>query len=271
MQCFFLINTFCPKINNPEGSVIVNKIIFDYNYPVNHKLVELENAKKFTNLMLEDVVKATNIQPLVIFTDTDSADNTTIYQFLTLTILKIQLNEINQSVYYVANKVISINIEGLDDENLQFSLQEHSANDLQTMFKQMIKLVGSDNIKEIWAINIGNSLKTKHYIILLHNRSYLCSCLSIIHHKEPFLAADKFSEEVQNQLCCPSIQYLSICSKDKFENNQTILEQKVIYRKLHGIYKKALCKALQKHTKFQQLISLLQDFVNKSNESDLDS
>ncbi|CAG8764329.1 10394_t:CDS:2, partial [Cetraspora pellucida] len=55
MQCLFLINASCLKINNPEGSVIVNKIIFDYNYPVNYELVEFENAKKFTNLMLEDI------------------------------------------------------------------------------------------------------------------------------------------------------------------------------------------------------------------------
>ncbi|CAG8770711.1 25244_t:CDS:2, partial [Cetraspora pellucida] len=333
MQCFFLINASCSKINNSEGSVIVNKIIFDHNHPVNHELVEFENAKKFTNSMLENVkfitvfckfgamptakslfndaaqisnwldqqkennshwimkpekvenwihysdcvlnnvthktnhysmalslivgfnnnhqnillaqalladeIKAINIQPLVILIDTDPAINTAIYQ-----------DEINQLVYYVANKVISVNIKSLDDENLQFSLQKHSANDLQTTLKQMIELVKSDNIKKIWAINIGNLLKTKHYIILLHNSNakfhiwLLPSqwfCTNEIRMKEPFLATDKFSEK------------------------------KVTYGKLHGIYKKALCKALQKHTKSQQLISLLQDFVNKSDESNSNS
>ena len=44
----------------------------------------------------------------------------------------------------------------------------------------MIKFVGEGNIKEIWAVNVGNSLNAKHHILLLQNHGYICSCLSII-------------------------------------------------------------------------------------------
>ncbi|CAG8701038.1 5061_t:CDS:1, partial [Racocetra fulgida] len=88
---------------------------------------------------------------------------------------------------------------------------------------------------------------------------------------EPFLVADKFNHEIQDQLLCfSSVQNLSVLRKDKLENNQTILEQQVIYEKLYEIYKKALSKALQKCIKSHQLICLLQEFVDMSDESDLD-
>ena len=34
----------------------------------------------------------------------------------------------------------------------------------------MIEFVGSHNVREIWAVSVGNSLDIKHYILLLHNR-----------------------------------------------------------------------------------------------------
>ena len=50
----------------------------------------------------------------------------------------------------------------------------------QVTLKRMIEFVDSSNIKEIWAITIGNSLQAKHHVLLLQNRGYLCTCLSII-------------------------------------------------------------------------------------------
>src|SRR5688500_14225280 len=44
----------------------------------------------------------------------------------------------------------------------------------------MIQFVGSHNIREMWAVNVGNSLNIKHYVLLLQNRGFFCSCLSII-------------------------------------------------------------------------------------------
>ncbi|CAG8818306.1 10515_t:CDS:1, partial [Racocetra fulgida] len=56
--------------------------------------------------------------------------------------------------------------------------------------------------------------------------------------------------------------------KDFHEENLTILKQKAVYRKLHSVYKKALNKALQNSLKLQQLISLLQEFVEQSDSDE---
>ncbi|CAG8853933.1 19907_t:CDS:2, partial [Gigaspora margarita] len=137
-------------------------------------------------------------------------------RFLTPIILKMQWDKINQSVYYIANKVVQEDIESLDNNNDQnYSSQEYSANDLQAMFKQM------------------------------------------------------FYQETENQLSCSlSVQYLSVLGKDLMEKNLTILEQKVNYGKIHGMYKKALSKALQTYSKSEELIDLLQEFVDNSDKSD---
>ncbi|CAG8568033.1 12745_t:CDS:2 [Racocetra fulgida] len=57
--------------------------------------------------------------------------------------------------------------EILDEDDLAISIQDHEADSLQVVLKEMFKFVGVSNIKEIWAISIGNSLKAKHYIIFL--------------------------------------------------------------------------------------------------------
>ena len=57
-------------------------------------------------------------------------------------------------------------------------------------------------------------------------------------------------------------------SKDFHEESLTILEQKVIYGKLHSTYKKALHKALQNSSKSQQLIGLLQEFVEQDDDNE---
>ncbi|CAG8781390.1 19510_t:CDS:1, partial [Rhizophagus irregularis] len=42
----------------------------------------------------------------------------------------------------------------------------------------------------------------------------------------------------------------------------------IVYGKLHGVYKKALNKALQTTSKSEQLISLLQEFADDKNDDD---
>ncbi|CAG8764316.1 23057_t:CDS:2, partial [Gigaspora margarita] len=54
-QCPFLVNTSCPKVNNSENSIVVNKIVYEHNHPLNRELIVFEDAKKFTDSMLEDV------------------------------------------------------------------------------------------------------------------------------------------------------------------------------------------------------------------------
>ena len=44
----------------------------------------------------------------------------------------------------------------------------------------LLQIIGLHNVKEIWSISVGNSLKIKHYVLLLKNQGYICLCLSII-------------------------------------------------------------------------------------------
>jgi hypothetical protein len=187
----------------------------------------------------------------------------------------------------------------------------------KSTLSQMIEFVGSHNVREIWTIKVGNSLDIKHYILLLQNRGYLCSCLSIIqcgivcrHYfqvmlvtkmaffhirfissrwyddnkisisaiQEPFLVSDKFSQDDITYNYDDFIDSnTSLCLLCLFNQNNsefceerlTVIEQKLIYGKLHEIYKKALNKALQSNSKSQQLINLLQEFT-EDRDSDSD-
>src|SRR6266498_805784 len=85
----------------------------------------------------------------------------------------MQRDEINQSLYYVAN----LEQEDINDNE---NLEDNGVENLQTTINQLLEVVGHANIKEIWAVKVGNSLTTKHYVILLKNGSHICSCLSII-------------------------------------------------------------------------------------------
>ena len=54
-QCPFLINVSCPKTNNPDAFITVNKFVDEHNHILSHSMIEFENAKKFTSPMIEDV------------------------------------------------------------------------------------------------------------------------------------------------------------------------------------------------------------------------
>ncbi|CAG8496675.1 6491_t:CDS:2 [Racocetra fulgida] len=59
--------------------------------------------------------------------------------------------------------------------------------------------------------------------------------------------------------------------KDFHEESLTALQQKATYGKLHGVYKKALNKALQNNLLLQKLLNLLQEFVDKDSSEQSDS
>ncbi|EXX63055.1 hypothetical protein GLOIN_2v1791665 [Rhizophagus irregularis DAOM 181602=DAOM 197198] len=216
--------------------------------------------------------------------------------------------------YYTANLVEDIRIDQIDELAEISELTDKNSNKiseidlLQATLKQIIQFVGSHNVKEIWAINVGNSLKIKHYVLLLQNGNYICSCLSIIqtgiicrHYfqvmlntknavfhiqfipsrwynigknglQEPFLIADKFMQEDQyitydsKANLCLFNQY----NNEFYEERLTVLDQQIIYGKLHGMYKKALNKALKNSSKSEELINLLQEFAEDEDDSQMD-
>ena len=88
---------------------------------------------------------------------------------------------------------------------------------------------------------------TLFYIRLIPSQQYYNKELD--GSKEPFLVADKFLQENENITFSHNgwVSYLSNfdqTGKDIYEERLGVLEQKLIYGKLHEIYKKALQKAL---------------------------
>ena len=55
INCPFSVNVSCPKEKNPECLVCINKINENHNHPLNRLMIEFEEAKKFTEEMLEDI------------------------------------------------------------------------------------------------------------------------------------------------------------------------------------------------------------------------
>ena len=91
--------------------------------------------------------------------------------------------------------------------------------------------------------------------------------------QEPFLFADKFMDNNQdiayNYETNESMTSLCLFNQNNnefCEERLTVLEQQIIYGKLHGMYKKALNKALQTSSKSNQLINLLQEFAEEDDD-----
>ena len=96
--------------------------------------------------------------------------------FFTPVILKLQRNEINQLLYYSASLIDQQDIITSNDE----SYDDKCAESPGATINQLIEVGGYDNIKEIWAVKVGNPLTTKHHVILLKNDAHICSCLMVI-------------------------------------------------------------------------------------------
>jgi hypothetical protein len=138
-----------------------------------HKLLDEQDKKnryQYWKLMIPSVKNIEQVNFL--FTKVDKCCQ----RFLTPVILKMQRDEINQSLYYVTNLVDQHDIITNNDE----SCKDKSAESPLVTINQLMEVCDHDNIKEIWAVKVGNSLIAKHHIILLKNDAHICSCLMII-------------------------------------------------------------------------------------------
>ncbi|GBB98860.1 hypothetical protein RclHR1_33410001 [Rhizophagus clarus] len=157
----------------------------------------------------------------------------------------------NQSLYYVVTQ-INQDIDMHKERTLEVTIKQISDDISKITLNQIIEFVRSHNVKEIWAINVENLLDTKHYVLLLQNQGYLCSCLLIIQcgiiYKHYFQENITYNyDEVSD---ANTSLYLFNQNNNGFcEDQLTILEQKLIYNKLHEMYKKILNKALQSNSK----------------------
>ncbi|CAG8826218.1 41916_t:CDS:2, partial [Gigaspora margarita] len=146
-------------------------------------------------------------------------------QYLKPTILKILYDQINQLVYYTANKISQQDIK--TNENL-LEIQEDSVNKPQTTLDQIIEFVG------------------------LHNYS-----TDITGSEEPFLMADKFIQDMITSLNNSSISYLYLFKEEKadFKNlNPQLQNPKKCKEKDHPLGTKRLksfCEAIKSKVKQQ--------------------
>ena len=138
-----------------------------------HKLLdEQDKRNRYQDWMLA-IPSVKNLEQVnFLFTKLDKCCQS----FLTPVILKLQRDEINQSLYYAASLVGQQDIIAINDE----SYDDKCAESPGATINQLIEVCGSNNIKEIWAIEVGNSLKAKHHVILLKNDAHICSCLMVI-------------------------------------------------------------------------------------------
>ncbi|CAB4397827.1 unnamed protein product [Rhizophagus irregularis] len=176
-----------------------------------HKLINEQDKKNKYEYWKLAIPSIKNLEHAnFLFTEVDKCCQ----NFLMPAILKLQRDEINQSLYYT------------------------------------VKVSGHDNVKEIWVVRVGNSQTAKHHIVLLKNDAHICFCLMIIQKgivckdalREPFIIADKFHEgNTTNKIQESNVIYLCAVNKEKDDQLgrwMNILDEKIMYSTLHGIYKK---------------------------------
>lgn len=138
-----------------------------------HKLLDEQDKKNRYQQWKLAIPSVKNLEKTnFLFTEVDKCCE----KFLTPAILKLQRSEINQSLYYAAKLVNQQDITATNDD----SREEECAESPQATIDQLIEVSGRDNIKEIWGIEVGNSSKIKHYVVLLKNNAHICSCLMAI-------------------------------------------------------------------------------------------
>jgi hypothetical protein len=88
---------------------------------------------------------------------------------------------------------------------------------------------------------------------------------------EPFVVADKFnssSATVENSVVNNYLCAIDKEKQDSLEQRMNILDKKIMNDNLHGTYKRALQKALQKKSQSLRLIEILENFTNENSSED---
>ncbi|RHZ59531.1 hypothetical protein Glove_363g42 [Diversispora epigaea] len=90
------------------------------------------------------------------------------------------INEIRQCIFYDAVQINQKEIYEFNENNFSDQHLEDIPDARQTTASCMISDVNKKQIIFMWAITVENNLIEKHFIILLSNGSYHCSCLLLI-------------------------------------------------------------------------------------------
>ena len=154
-----------------------NVPLYDLVFEIQRLLDQQDKEKEyeFWRLSISNIKTQNNMNFL--FTKIDQC----LQKFLSPTILRKHRDEMNQSLYYLANLVQQNEHDDIHEKiSFETAIEQLSGDVPKATLHQLIEFVGSHKVREIWSVNIGNSLNIKHFVLLLRNRSYLCSCLSIL-------------------------------------------------------------------------------------------
>ncbi|CAG8832972.1 23160_t:CDS:2, partial [Gigaspora margarita] len=139
-------------------------------------------------------------------------------------------------------------------------------------FCSCLTIVQQDIICQHYFQVMLSNKKTKFHIQMIPSRWYQKDKNASF---EPFVIADKYhnNNETYNiqQENDKLMTYLCAIDKEKIdltEKRTNIYEQKVLYGTLHGMYKKALQKALQTKSNSRRLIEVLQEFTNMDEDEE---
>jgi len=55
MSCPWRVNASCPKMNNPDSAVFINKVVYEHNHNLNIEVIKFREEKRFSNEIMEDI------------------------------------------------------------------------------------------------------------------------------------------------------------------------------------------------------------------------
>ena len=55
MLCTWHVNASCPKVNNSDSAVFINKIVDEHNHDLNTEAIAFREDKKFSEEMMNDI------------------------------------------------------------------------------------------------------------------------------------------------------------------------------------------------------------------------
>ena len=55
MLCPWHVNASCPKVNNPDSAVFINKIVDEHNHVLNTKAIAFREDKRFSEEIMDDI------------------------------------------------------------------------------------------------------------------------------------------------------------------------------------------------------------------------
>ncbi|CAG8574967.1 5859_t:CDS:2 [Cetraspora pellucida] len=248
INCPFLINASCPKPNNPESHIYINKIVNEHNHPLSVEKINFEESKKFMSEIIDDIKFLTSHCKFeaMFWLTTKTLENDVASMSNWLDSQKecdpqwIVVRSWNKD--NTLTKLLWMTPKQVENW-IQFS--DCILNDVihKTNCYNM-RLCGDD--QEIEIPDASVDIICRHYFRIMlttdNAKFHIWLILSRWYYdnadmsKEPFLKADKFYEEILIEETAFPISYLCAFNQDNqdfLEKSFTILQQRKIYGELH--------------------------------------